>query len=288
MSNFDHEVKKGDRFTFGKNWSNFLAHLNEERIIESEKHIKQYLELEDLTDKTFIDVGSGSGLSSLAAKRLGAKVYSFDYDPHSVNCTKELKRRYFEDDPSWTVNEGSALDDEYIKSLGKFDVVYSWGVLHHTGDMWKALNLVDILVKSDHGVLYLSIYNDQGSQSIRWRKIKKIYNSLPGLMKLPYTLLVMMPRELRFCINPLLLIRPKSYFYTWKAYINSWRNYKKSRGMSRWHDLVDWVGGYPFEVAKPEEIFNFFNNKGYTLKKLKTCGGGLGCNEYVFTKHSEE
>lgn len=64
----------------------------------------------------------------------------------------------------------------------------------------------------------------------------------------------------------------------------AWDDKKKNRGMSVWHDLVDWVGGYPFEVAKPEEIFDFYRTKGFTLVRLKTCGGGLGCNEYVFIK----
>jgi 2-polyprenyl-6-hydroxyphenyl methylase/3-demethylubiquinone-9 3-methyltransferase len=54
--------------------------------------------------------------------------------------------------------------------------------------------------------------------------------------------------------------------------------------MSPWRDVVDWVGGYPFEVARPEEIFEFFKSKGLVLGKFKTCGGGHGCNEFVFEK----
>ena len=56
------------------------------------------------------------------------------------------------------------------------------------------------------------------------------------------------------------------------------------RGMSRWHDMVDWVGGYPFEVSKPEEVFYLFKSQGFSLIELKTCAGELGCNEYVFKK----
>jgi hypothetical protein len=54
--------------------------------------------------------------------------------------------------------------------------------------------------------------------------------------------------------------------------------------MSRWHDLIDWVGGYPFEVASPEQIFDFCRERGLSLKRLKTCGGGSGCNQFVFEK----
>ena len=97
------------------------------------------LEMDDLTGKTFLDIGSGSGLFSLAARRLGAKVHSFDFDSNSYGCTMELRKRYFDGDGNWKVEQGSALDRNYIESLGKFDIVYSWGVLHHTGAMWTAL-----------------------------------------------------------------------------------------------------------------------------------------------------
>ena len=92
------EVARGERFEFGKNWGRFLAVLNDERISEAEASLKSMLKVEGLTGKSFLDIGSGSGLFSLAARRLGARVHSFDYDPQSVACTAELKRRYFEGD----------------------------------------------------------------------------------------------------------------------------------------------------------------------------------------------
>ena len=66
---------------------------------------------------------------------------------------------------------------------------------------------------------------------------------------------------------------------TWHEYANN-----SVRGMSAWHDLVDWVGGLPFEVAKPEEIIEYFKERGFTLEKLTTCAGGHGCNQYVFER----
>jgi len=144
------------RFQFGKNWQRFLSILDEERISEAERSLKEMLEIDNLHGKTFVDIGSGSGLFSLAARRLGAKVHSFDYDPVSVACTKELKRRYFNDDSKWSIEQGDVLDKAYIESLGQFDIVYAWGVLHHTGAMWQALeNIIPLVGKG--GRLFISI-----------------------------------------------------------------------------------------------------------------------------------
>lgn len=272
------EVSRGERFEFGKNWSRFLTTLDDQRIAEAERAITGMLELPDLTGKRFLDIGSGSGLSSLAARRLGATVHSFDYDPHSVACTTELRRRYFPQDDSWKVEEGSALDADYIRSLGEFDIVYSWGVLHHTGEMWKALENAQIPVAAG-GKLLLAIYNDTGSQAARWRWIKKTYNQLPRLMKTPFAIAVSAPEEAKSLIRSVLKGRPGEY-------IRTWTQYKQIRGMSHWHDLIDWVGGYPYEVAKPEEIFDFYRARGFTLTKLKCGAVGLGCNEFVFQKTS--
>jgi len=162
-------VFRGKRFEFGKNWQRFLSVLDEDRILEAEISLKQMLEIDNLHKKSFLDIGSGSGLFSLAARRLGAKVHSFDYDPVSVACTKELKRRYFNDDSEWSIEQGDVLDKAYIESLGQFDIVYAWGVLHHTGAMWQALeNIIPLVGKG--GRLFISIYNNQGWKSIFWNR----------------------------------------------------------------------------------------------------------------------
>lgn len=270
------EVLRGERFEFGKNWSAFLQHLDERRILQAEKSLREMLEVENLEGKTFLDIGSGSGLFSLAARRMGAKVHSFDFDSDSFACTKELKRRFFAEDDDWTVEQGSALDKKYLMSLGKFDFVYSWGVLHHTGAMWQALENADLPVKPD-GKLFIAIYNDTGSQAVRWKWIKKTYCRLPGFLKSPFALLAIFPDELKRFIG--LTIKGKPF-----GFINYWKNYRNERGMNRWHDIIDWVGGYPYEVAAPDEVFEFYKAKGYRLTKLKTGGVGLGCNEFVFEK----
>lgn len=215
-------------------------------------------------------------LFSLAARRLGAKVRSFDYDPQSVACTNELKRLYFKEDTNWIVEEGNVLDDNYINSLGQYDVVYSWGVLHHTGQMWQALANVEELVKKG-GYLFIAIYNDQGGASNRWLKIKKSYNKSPKFIRMILVFGVGLFFESRSAVIRLVRLQNPLPF-------NDWKQKKKERGMSVWVDLVDWVGGYPFEVAKPEEIFQFYRERGFVLEKLKTCSGGHGCNEYLFTK----
>jgi 2-polyprenyl-3-methyl-5-hydroxy-6-metoxy-1,4-benzoquinol methylase len=278
MSSHAIEIESGERFEFGKNWSRFLAVLDEDRIARAEESLQQMLEIEDLSGKSFLDIGSGSGLFSLAARRLGATVHSFDYDPNSVACAVELRRRYFANDRNWTIEEGSALDAGYIQGLGRFDIVYSWGVLHHTGQMWQALDNAQLPV-ADGGKLFIAIYNDTGTQSARWKWIKRKYNELPGFLKSPFAVIVMIPGEFRPVLRSLVTLRAGEY-------IRSWTQYDQKRGMDRWRDIIDWVGGYPYEVAKPEEIFEFYRARGFTLTKLKCGGVGLGCNEFVFQKNT--
>jgi 2-polyprenyl-6-hydroxyphenyl methylase/3-demethylubiquinone-9 3-methyltransferase len=270
------EVASGERFEFGKNWSRFLSVLEESHIEEAVASLREMLEVEDLRGRSFLDIGSGSGLFSLAARRLGARVHSFDYDPHSVACTTELRRRYFREDPEWVVESGSALDAEYVGRLGQFDVVYSWGVLHHTGRMWEALENARLPV-APGGRLFVAIYNHTGSQSTRWKKIKKTYNSLPRPLRAPFAALAIAPDEIKSALGSLLRLQPGEY-------VRSWTRYSRNRGMSRWHDIVDWVGGYPYEAARPDEIFEFYRARGFTLTRMK-CTGGLGCNEFVFVKN---
>lgn len=272
------EIRRGDRFAFGDNWSQFLSVLDENRIRLAEHSLQRMLERPDLRGLTFLDVGSGSGLFSLAAHRLGARVSSFDFDPQSVACTTELKRRFFPGDPQWTVQPGSALDQAFLDRLGSFDIVYAWGVLHHTGSMWQAMEGLAPLVQ-EGGQFFMAIYNDQGRWSERWRWFKRTYNRLPKWVRRPYAFLVMGPRELRSFAFYTLTGRPN-------IYINHITNYaaQSLRGMSYWHDLIDWIGGYPFEVARPEQVFEFMRQRGFQLDRLKTCGGGLGCNEFVFSR----
>jgi 2-polyprenyl-3-methyl-5-hydroxy-6-metoxy-1,4-benzoquinol methylase len=279
MQSHAQQVLRRQRFEFGGNWQRFLKVVNERHIGQAEESLKRMLDVETLAGQRFLDIGSGSGLFSLGARRLGAVVYSFDFDPDSVACTMELKRRYSPDDPDWTISEGSVLDVPYLESLGVFDVVYAWGVLHHTGQLWRALENTLLPVRPD-GTLFIAIYNDRGAESRRWRAIKRLYGRLPRALQPLLAVATVLPYEVKAGIRSLLMLRPGEY-------IRSWTCYDVNRGMNHWRDIVDWVGGYPYEVATPEQVIRFCESRGFVLRSLKRTAG-LGNNEFVFARQGRQ
>ncbi|WP_437192984.1 class I SAM-dependent methyltransferase [Planctomicrobium sp. SH527] len=263
------EIESGQRFTFGKNWSSFLKNVDESRISIAIKSLQNLLGVHNLAGKRFLDIGSGSGLFSLAAVRLGAEVVSIDFDPASVACANELKARFEEDAPQWTIVEGSALDDGFMNSFGDFDVVYSWGVLHHTGDMWRAMDIASRNVKV-YGTLAIALYNDQGWRSRIWRRVKEIYCSGPvgrAVMKAIY--------YPWFTLRTILvsLVRTE----------NEFKAYRRNRGMSIVHDWNDWLGGLPYEVVKFDDVVHFYASRNFELVNSKQTQR-LGCHEFVFRR----
>ena len=274
------------RFRFGRNWQKFERQLTERQVAAARESMQELLKTTDLTGKRFLDAGSGSGLFSLCAFQLGASVTSFDYDTDSVACTQHLKERENAHDDRWRVLEGSVLDAEFLKQLGIFDVVYSWGVLHHTGQMWNAF---DRLIPSiaEHGTLAIAIYNDQGLASRIWSVTKSLYHRLPRILRLPYLLMIFLWGFLcRFTTTALAVLVRLITLKNPIIPISRWRNEERPRGMHRWYDHVDWVGGWPFEVARPGEIFRFAYDRGFDLIRLETTPGS-GCNEYVFRRRNQ-
>lgn len=264
------------RFGFGKNWENYVKkYFSEERVQIAQNHLLDFLQLDNLHGKSFLDIGCGSGLHSLAALRAGAKrIVSFDYDQNSVNTSNMLKT--FSGDPShWTVKQGSILDDQFLKTLEPADIVYSWGVLHHTGAMWQAMDNAAKLMK-DNSLLYIALYDYdiQVTPSAEfWLEVKQRYNRGRWFSK-----------------------RQLELWYIWEFVLyKKWSNlpdllkrisgYKQSRGMAFYTDLVDWLGGWPMEFAKREDVKCWAEKTGLEMLIMKT---GHANTEYLFKQMKQD
>lgn len=260
------------RFPFGANWWSYLQSVDEGKIAAAQKALTDALGAAGWAGRRFLDAGCGSGIHALAARRLGATVTAFDYDPQSVACAEWLKNRFAPGDPLWTVGPGSVLDENFMGGLGDFDVVYSWGVLHHTGRMWDALARAAARV-APGGRLFIALYNDQGFLSRAWRAVKRTYVS---------------GRAGRWAVKavfiPLLAARAVAAgVLKHGGPLGQFRAYRKNRGMSLYHDWIDWLGGYPFEVATPAAVTAFLSARGFRLTTLLPTRS-FGCNQFVYER----
>jgi SAM-dependent methyltransferase len=263
-------MSRSKQFSFGQNWAKFLdRNVDEEALAEAKRSLQV---LGPLQGKTFLDLGSGSGLFSWSAHELGAaRIVSVDIDPASVACTRTMRDRAGAP-AHWTVLHGSAIEDDFMATLEPADVVYAWGSLHHTGRMWHAIKLACGKV-APGGSLFLSIYNRHPSESELWVAKKRRYNTSGTggklLMKARHVgghLLT----EYMLGNNPISVVM----------------NYGHGRGMNYFRDLEDWLGGEPYEYANVEEITEFCERHGFERTYLDALEG-TACNEFMFTDRSQ-
>lgn len=254
-----------DNFNFGKNWREFSKnYFGEQQYLEAKKSLKELVGSENIQNATFLDIGSGSGIFSLAAKDLGAtKVLGVDISKDSLIAAQENNKKY----PNIKVDfkEYNILNNQY-QSLGNFKIVYSWGVLHHTGDMWKAIDHASNLV-SEKGLFVIALYNKHWS-SPYWKLIKAFYNSVPNFIQ----------KILIWIFYPII--------YLAKFLVTRKNPFNKERGMSFYYDVIDWVGGYPYEYASVDEVVQKLKKKNFRLLKTNMSAVPTGCTEFVFSKNS--
>jgi 2-polyprenyl-3-methyl-5-hydroxy-6-metoxy-1,4-benzoquinol methylase len=262
------------RYEFGKNWARFAKRsLSQERVDIAKTHLLSMLQRDNLYGLDFLDIGCGSGIHSLAAYQAGARrIHSFDYDPDSVETTK-LMWRHAGEPANWKVERGDVLDDAYIASLGQWNLVYSWGVLHHTGDVWRAIDNVQNTVM-DGGLLYIALYSaDVQTDPEFWLRMKKQYNEAGSLER-----------------------SKMEWWYIWNFVMN--RNparipylafrivrHRLTRGMSFFADIRDWLGGWPMEFVRDQDVIDHMEKqRGFKLSNIKT---GEACSEFVFERYKK-
>lgn len=258
-----------DRFEFGRNWEFYSKRVDEDRIARAVEHLKESFGCDSMEGKTFLDVGSGSGLFSVAACRLGAEVTAFDFDDKSV-ATSERMLEVFAPSATYRVMRGDATSAQFIESLPDFDFVYSWGVLHHTGEMWKSLRLLSALVRRGKSRWVLALYNDAGRTSTRWHLLKRIYVSQPWLRPM---LIVWTYVEFWLFHQMKAASKGQNPLASWKQYSET------SRGMSPFRDIVDWAGGLPYEFVSVDELLAFAEEQNL-VSLLLVQRDGIGNNEF--------
>jgi SAM-dependent methyltransferase len=258
-------------FDFGRNWKAFsTAKVDAQRLEDAVESLVDLIGGDRVAGRTFLDVGCGSGLFSIAAAQLGAvQVVGFDANPTSIEVSRENWQRLRQHLPvevsEPTFRTGSVLDDRFLAQLGAFDVVYAWGVLHHTGAMWQAMRNTAGLVAPENGTLVVAIYNQHWTSPF-WKQIKRLYN--------------LSPRVVRSLFHG--LFGPLIYAGVW---ITTHQNpLHKERGMDFWYDVIDWLGGYPYEYARPGHVVEFVDALGLELERMLKPRGATGCDQFVFRR----
>lgn len=277
------------KFAFGSNWKRFVSNaLTEERLREAQQSLLAYIPEEDYTG-LFIDIGCGSGIFSLAALKIGcSRCVSIDVDRESLEAARMVKERYAGSASFalWDVIYGDILNHHDTDSfIGQGDIVYSWGVLHHTGDMYRAILNAARLTKPG-GYFIIALYNRAPSSPL-WLRVKRAYVHAPAFFQ---AVMVW------FFYGYAMALFGMSYLM--KMLVGrSARLPKQRRGMSHFYNMVDWVGGYPYEYATYEEVVAYVGTLGFVLAKAPSALSSranhwwdritfknTGNNEFVFKK----
>jgi ubiquinone/menaquinone biosynthesis C-methylase UbiE len=260
------DEKKNIAFNFGENWQKFSENsLDADKLKAAMESLRKLISEEKIKDRSFLDIGCGSGIFAIAASLMGAKkVIGIDISKESVAASINNKNRFA---PQSNISFfHKSVFDEDVFELGEFDIVYSWGVLHHTGNMYGAIDRACRFASS--GALFvIAIYNKHWSSGV-WKLIKWFYNVMPK----PIQRLMIWFFYLIIALAKLIVTRKNPFA-------------KKKRGMSFYHDIVDWVGGYPYEYAGKDDIINYMEKKEFKCVKFVKPVVPTGCNEFVFLKN---
>lgn len=261
-------------YQFGENWSSYSETITDDAVAEAENGLLKLLTVEELQGRRFMDIGCGSGLHALAALRQGAAtVYGVDIDKNSVETSKRVLER-FAAESDCKIENVSVFDLKYPEG-DAFDIVYSWGVLHHTGALDAALRKAVEMV-APGGLFAFALYRRTACDGF-WKVEKKWYtNAGPAARSFAEKIYVGL-----FRLG--LLAKGKSF----RSFLSG---YKSRRGMDYYHDVRDWLGGYPYEAITPDEVDRLMQELGFQKVRAFTqaspLGGlfGSGCDEFVYRR----
>jgi 2-polyprenyl-6-hydroxyphenyl methylase/3-demethylubiquinone-9 3-methyltransferase len=257
------------QFDFGANWQRYARDVDDDAIEAAVAALADLLG--DLRGRTVLDLGCGSGIHGLAALRLGCRhLTAVDVNPKSVATARGLVAAHHAGD-NHSIAQADVFDFEPQRT---FDVVYSWGVLHHTGDMWRAVRRAAAWV-APSGLLCIALYRKTPFCGF-WKIVKRLYTASN--------------RPVRGAIFGLyIVLYGLRLLFTGRNPVTWIRDRETERGMKWYTDKIDWLGGYPYESAAPDDVVAFVEALGFECVAVRNGERllglfGSGCAEYVFRR----